>query len=356
MLPPDLQREPLPNVKPVLSRWLGNQTLKATWHLLRPALREPFALEPPEPLPRLYYRSTDGWQAPLFRLSPAPGGSGEPVLLAHGMGGSALDFSMDPSASLARMLAAAGYSVYLLEHRADRSAIPPENAQPFTVDDIALRDLDAAISTIQEHSGYGRLLTIGHGLGAQLLYLRQALVGAGEQVAGVYLGGAVRFPVATSTLKLAGQLAGMLSPRWVLPGRRIQQMLAPLVGEAAEWGCPETPGPALRGRLCHASGDLHAGALRQMGRWLNLGYLSDATGAIEVVSALKPAPALVVEGDQDRLCPRGASGPAVEALQAHLLELQGGWGHWDLLLGANAPAAVFSHILQFLEVYRRRCW
>lgn len=148
----------------------------------------------------------------------------------------------------------------------------------------------------------------------------------------------------------------MLPPRWVLPGRRMQQLLAPLVGDGNEWGNPESSGIALRGRLCHASGDLHAGVLRQMGHWLNLGYLSDAQGAIEVTSALSPLPALVINGNQDALCPIGASEAAIQALGAHRLQPAGNWGHWDLLLGSHAPQAVFGPILQFFEVWRRRCW
>lgn len=351
---PDIQRTPLPEAKLPASRRLGNHALKATWHLLRPAIKEPFSLSPPHSLPRHYYCSSDGWQAPLYRVDPIPGATGEPVLLAHGMGGSALDFALEPEASLAGTLSRAGYTVWLLEHRADRSAISPNNPAAFTADDIAIRDLDGAIRMIQEFSRFSKILVVGHGLGAQLLYLRQALVGHDDLVAGVYLGGASRFKRETSGLKMAGTIAQMLPPHWVLPGRRVQQLLATMVGETGEWGNPQTPGPVLRGRLCHGGGDLHAALLRQVGKWLELGWLSDATGGIEVASALKPFPSLVVEAEEDTLCPPGAAEPVMEALRSYRLRVGG--GHWDLLLGERAQEAVFGPMLQFLEVWRRRCW
>ncbi len=341
---PDLLRDPFPSPRLPLGTFLGGLGLQAAYTLLHPELREPFVSPRPAALSRLYYRSRDGWQAPLYRLPSSTGG--EPVLLAHGLGGSALDFSLDSEISLAEALRKAGYSVYLWEHRADRSAIAPEHAGPFSADDVALADLDAAMDLVREDSGFPRLLWIGHGLGAQLLLLRLGLSGREGVAAGVYMQGAVRFPTLSSSGKIAGRVAELLPQSWILPGRRVQQLLSPWATESA----------LHRGRLVHASGDLHAGLLRQIGRWFRVGHLCDSGGRIDIVEALERQAALVVQADGDPFCAFDAMEPAVEKMGAFRLKLEGGWGHLDSLVDRRAPVQVHQPILQFLEVWRRRCW
>ena len=152
-----------------LHRRIGEQTLKATFHLLRPHVREAFCVARPSRLPAWWWQSADGWRGPLYRLDPRPGGSGEPILLMHGLGGSAADFLLTApgGTSLAAHLSAAGYTVLLMEHRGDRSALPPKGAAPWSLDTVVMQDLDAAITLIREQLGFSRILWLGHGLGAQ---------------------------------------------------------------------------------------------------------------------------------------------------------------------------------------------
>jgi pimeloyl-ACP methyl ester carboxylesterase len=307
-------------------------------------------------LTRVYYTADDGWRAPLFHLPSAPGRSGEPVLLAHGLGGTHRDFSLEPGRCFAGTLAAAGHAVYLLEHRGDRSALPPENARPFTLDDVATADLGAALDAVRAHSGYDRVLCVGHGLGAQAFYLRLALEGDTGIAGLVTLCGAVRFSAGVSAARNAGLVAALLPAGWVLPGRRLSQLASPFVVTGDQLASPDTAGPVARARLRYAAGDLHGGLVRQMARWVANGHLTDASGRLDVAAALRPFPALVIAGDDDPTCPPMAALPAAEALAAPLVALQGGWGHLDPLLGARAPAEVHPRVLTFLDGLRRRCW
>ncbi|MFZ5475333.1 MAG: alpha/beta hydrolase, partial [Myxococcota bacterium] len=283
---PDLQRPGIGPVGPAIARAVGDAALSLTYRLVQARSRDPFTA-PAESAPtRLYYTSDDGWRAPLFRFDPAPGGAGEPVLLAHGLGGSSRDWSIEPARCLAHALSAAGFSVYALEHRGDRSALPPEHARPFSVDDVATRDLGAAVDAVRAQTGFDRVLLVGHGLGGQVIYLRLALDGD-EGIAGVVtMGAPVRFSAPASATRQAALAAMLLPAGWVLPGRRAQQLASPFVASGEDVASPGTTGPAARARLRYASGDLHGGVVKQAMRWIATGHLTDATGRLDVVAAL----------------------------------------------------------------------
>ncbi len=354
---PDLRRPGLEPLGPGLGERIGDAALALGWRITHPRHADRFLAPTGEAAPRrIYYESQDGWRAPLYLLPACAGGAGEPVLLVHGLGGSWRDFALEPARSLASALCAAGFAVYLLEHRGDRSALPPSGARPFSADDIAVHDVDAALDAVRAHSGYARCMWVGHGLGAQLLYLRMALVGVEGLAASVTLGGSVRFDVTASAARTAGRVASLLPPNWVLPTRRAQQLLIPLIGGGEDLGSPDTEGAVARARLRHASGDLHSAVVRQVARWVHLGHLTDATGQIDVVAALRPFPSLVIEPDADVTCPPGSTEPVVAPLGAAFRRLEGGWGHLDALTGARAPEALHPQIVRFLHVRRRRCW
>lgn len=337
-------------------RRVGDAALALTWRVAHPHRADPYLSHSADSQPtRIYYSADDGWRSPLFHVPAARGGRGEPVLLAHGLGGTWRDFALDPSRSLAQALSGAGFSVYLFEHRGDRSALAPEHARPFTADDIATRDLDAALAAVSDHSGYPRVLFLGHGLGAQLLLLRLALVGTEGLAAAIAIAGAVRFAASPSAARTAGRVATLLPPGWVLPGRRAQQLLSPFVANGEDVGSPGTTGLVARARLRHAAGDLHTGVVRQLARWVAEGHLTDATGRIDVVAALRPFPTLIVEPDADAVCPPGSAEPAAAPLAGAFRRLEGGWGHLDPLLGTRAAAELHPQLVRFLVARRERC-
>ena len=351
----EVRQAPARAVGPTVARAVGDAALALTWRVVQASSKESFLAATPQALRKVYYTADDGWQAPLHLIPPRPGTSGEPVLLAHGLGGNARDFDLGPS-SLARALSSAGYAVYLFEHRADRSALPPEGAAAFNADDIATRDLDAALAQIRQHSGFARVLCVGHAFGAQLLLLRLAALGADDIAGTVLIAGAARFSEPASSLRTWGQIAQLLPSSWVLPTRRIQQLASPFIVSGADLGSPGTEGALARARLRHASGDLHVGVLKQVAGWLRHGHLTDATGRLDVVAALPKTSSLVIEPDNDPSCPPGAAEPAAIAMGAFFEALSGGWGHLDPLMGNRAPAELYPRILDFFETRRRACW
>lgn len=352
---PDVRRaRGLPQGHDVV-RAVGDAALAWTWRMLEPGVRSTFLRADRRPLSRLNYRTDDGWSADLFVVPAAVSGGGEPVLLAHGLGGSHRDFVLDAERSLASFLSAAGFSVYILEHRGDPSSVPPADAAPFSVDDIATRDLPAAIDAILAHSGYDRCLFVGAGLGAQAYCLANAL-GGEDRVAGACLiAPAVVFPRPETMLRAAGLVSQVLPRGWNLPARRLQQLATPFIHEGADLGSPDTDPALLRGRLRHASGDLSAGVAAQVARWWLNGSLCDQTGRLDVVRAMRPLPLQIFIPDADPACPAGACDPLFERQNAQRIDLKLGWGHLDPLLGERAPTAVYAPIRDFLSPFRRAC-
>ncbi len=351
---PDLRRDPVLTEGSALARKLGEAALHLAWRVAQPGARTFLVGERAAPITRLAYTADDGWVADLFRIPPAVGGHGAPVLMAHGLGASHRVFALQPERCLARTLSAAGYTVYLLEHRGDRSATPPAGARAFSVDDIAMRDLSAALEVVAADSGYSRAIVIGHGLGAQAIYLALAMQ-AGENIAAVVtLSAAVLFARTASVARTAGIIAALAPREWTLPARRLQTVLTPFLSEGDAFGSPGSAACVLRGHLRYASADLHGGVLSQIARWVAEGALTDATGRLDVVAALPRMASLVIEGDADPTCPIGAAKPAADAMGSVVAALDGGWGYLDTLYGERAPAACFPQILTFCDQMRRR--
>ncbi|MSQ00570.1 MAG: alpha/beta fold hydrolase [Myxococcales bacterium] len=350
---PDLRRSGPRFDRADLLRTVGDGMLALTWRLCSPGDRAPFLRAGQQPLTRLRYRADDGWGADLFHLAPLPGASAEPVVLAHGLGGSHRDFALEAGRGLAAALRAAGFSVYLLEHRGDPCAVAPPGAAPFNVDDIATRDVPAALDRVVEHSGFPRVLWVGHGLGAQLWCLSRALGGEDRFAASSLIAPAVRFRPGASALRAAGLVAALLPRGWVLPTRRAQALLTPFVAGGADVASPDTDGARARGRLRYGAGDLHGGVVRQVARWVAEGSLTDATGRLDIVSALSPAVVQVVLPTEDPACPPGAVEPLIVRLGADVVDLPAGFGHLDPLLGEHAAAQAHAPIVAFLSSHRR---
>lgn len=313
------------------------------------------------PPDRLYYRSSDGWEAPLWRYPPRPGGNGEPLVLSHGLGFSPGSMDLREDASLARAAWERGYDVYLAEHRGDRNALPPPGAGAFDFDDLVERDVPAILDAVLARSGYSRALWIGHALGGQLLYGHLARSGADQLAAGVSLCAPVRFEAPRSAARVAAIVSQLLPPTWRVPSRSLHRILAPS-GSTGSLGAlaADTSGPDLRGLMLDGMADVHSGLVRQMSRWVANGWMCDRHDRFDYTAGLKGLrlPMMILSAGGDPLCPPAAARPVAEVLDARDLsweELPGDWGHLDVLVGRRASTEVFPVILDWLEAHRAAC-
>ena len=344
-----------------LAVFFGRLALASTWAVRHPTER--FAERPLQAgLERLYYQADDGWEAPLWRLPPAPGAPGEPVVLAHALGASPQTLHWSPDTSLVRRLHARGFDVYLLEHRGDRNALSSGKAGPCDLDAIVESDLPAALARVRQYSGHPRALWIGHGLGGQLLYAYLARGGAHDLAAGVTLGAPVRFGPIASRARLLARAARLLPAGLRLPARRLAQLAATAEdGRLAGLGLGrDLDGPRTRGLMVHGAADLPAELLQQAARWLESGTLCDRDDRFDYVAAIAGLrfPVLGVAAHGDPMGPPGDAWPALDALDGdgvERIELDDTWGHLDLLVGRRAEVEVMPAVVEYLDAHRRAC-
>ncbi len=336
-------------------RHVGDTAAQWTWRIVHARRKEPFlAATEIAPLRRVYYTSDDGWRAPLHVLPASGHGAGAPVLLVHGLGGSWRDFALEPVGSLARSLAGAGYTVYLASHRGDRDALPPADARSFDLEDIATRDLPAAIDAVRADSGFARVIAVGHALGGQALYLMRAHTGSDGLAGLATLCAPVDFTPPASAARQAGIVAALLPRRWAVPARAALRIALPFLDAAQLLDAPRTPGPVARARLRHASADLHAGVLAHLARCVAVGHLSDRTGRIDVVAGLDASvPALVLVAEDDTRCSLSQVQRAATALGTEPVVVPG--GHLDPLTAEDVRAAACDALLGWMSGLHERC-
>lgn len=115
------------------------------------------------PLPELVpLAATDGT---ALRLTRFRGGNNGPVMLVHGLGVSSRIFSTDTiDVNLVEYLCAHQFDVWLLDYRA--SVELPASRTAFSADDVALRDLPAAVDKIRAATNAASIQAIVHCFGA----------------------------------------------------------------------------------------------------------------------------------------------------------------------------------------------
>ena len=281
--------------------------------------------------------------------------TGEPVLLAHGMGSGWRGFALGED-SLAVVLARAGYDVYLLAHRGDVDA---PATRPFDVDDIALRDLPAALGAIRADTGWERVFAVGHGLGAHALLLHRAHLGDDELAGVVLMGAAGRFHMPRTSHRAAAMALSHLPRGWRLPARHALRWALPFVANGEALGGPDTSGAVARAWVRHAECGMAGGVLAQVARWHAVGHLTDATGRLDALEAVRthqeraPVPALVIAAEDDTVARPVDVEPVADALGVDLLRVAG--GHLDPLCGARSGQGAHAAVVAFLERARGRC-
>jgi len=328
---------------------VAKAALAAAFRVAQPESREKFETPPDRPvLRRLYYTTEDGWQAPLFRLEAPPGATGEPVIVAHGLGINRHAVDYGPDLSLARAIRDAGFEVFLLEHRGDASAIAPPRARGFDFDDIAAQDIPAAIDRVRADTGFGRVLFVGHAMGGQLLYAHLAH-SRGDDVAGaVALCAAVEFE--RDPRRRLQVLRALMPRRWALPTRLIDVLTAPQARSSVD-----VAGELERGLRLHASQDVGVGVARQALVWLEAGVLCDRHNRLDYIEALAgvATPTLVLAASDDQAHPAHRCVAVLDQLPGKLHVVQG--SHLAPLLG-DARHEAWEHVIGWLEEHRKDCW
>lgn len=314
-----------------------------------------------------YTTTEDGWRLAIHRYGS---GSGEPVLLCHGLGANAFNHDLGPKLSLARHLAARGLDVWSLElrgHGASAEGAPPGwSHRRWSFDQHALEDVPAAIDRVLAVSGASRLHWVGHSMGGLAIYAYLSQT----QDARVASLCAIASPTHFERNDLVRRMHGFwwfLSYLPTFPVAAFSGLVIPLY-----WGL-RLPYPthnpasvsvrAIRAALANLVCAINPWVLRQFAVWFETGEFLSADRTIDYGDALATVttPACAIVGSADRLARpsearEGHQRLASAVREFHHLGRDSGanadYGHGDLLIGDHAPRDVFPVVTQWLEARR----
>ena len=158
------------------------------------------------PRQEMEYRTADGV---ALRLAHYAGGSRGPVLLAHGMGANPLTFLLDTiQPNLAEYLVGHGFDVWVQEWRG--STLLPTARTQFNADEVARHDHAAVQAAIRERTGRSDVHVVSHCVGS-ITWMMAALAGTASPTS-LLCSSVAMHPVGPTMTRIkAGlQLAGVM--------------------------------------------------------------------------------------------------------------------------------------------------
>jgi predicted alpha/beta hydrolase len=346
-----------------IERPVWNLVLSTAWSSRNHGVRERFRTElSASPLEPIWYQTEDGWRAPIWRYPAKPGSSGEPVILATGMGLNPRSLDLDEGRSLVRSLHTQGFDVFVLTHRGSAEAVPPGVAPDFDFDDVVTHDVSAAIRTVRETTGAHRVHWVGHGLGGQLLLGHLAHDGHRDIAAGVTLCAPASFDRLHATVRRIAAVARWVPSHWHIPVRQIQDILTAASRPAdLVHVTRRIEGPIARSLLIDGTENLPIGLIKQIARWHEVGSLVNRNNRFDYTAALegRSVHLMSIAAPDDPFCSPKQAHTAVKALAPGFGEswtLDRGWSHLDPIAGADAARIVHPRIAEWLQQHHDRCW
>lgn len=161
-----------------------------------------------------------------------------PVLIVPGYGMNSFIFSYHPSGlSLEGYLADAGFEVWRVDLRAQGGAVSTGGGDDFSLQDLALVDLSAAVRAVLERTRTqaDRVDIIGASLGGTLMFVHAALAPDHRFASMVSMGSPLRWVKVHPVIRVAfssPMLAGMVRFRG---SRKLAELGLPLVARYTPW-------------------------------------------------------------------------------------------------------------------------
>lgn len=331
------------------------------------------------PLTRYPVRTDDGVELALHR---ARGGDRGPVILSAGTAMAGRSFCLTTTAeNLVEHLVARGFDVWMFDWRTSPELAA--HAAPYTMDEVARFDWPAAVAAVRAHTGAEQVAVMAHCMSASALllslvrnHLHRALISRAvcSQV-GLHLvqGRLQRITRWTFADRLAPR-EGMLHfrPHEVTGGAadRLLSLLAATLPVAhrdegpawrrlsATFGAllhlPQT-NPATRAALADLVPEVHISFIQSLAP-ATRAPASSLLGRRDMRRLDRLAlPITFLVGAENRTFPPRAARRTIELLRAHndpslyRLEVVGGFGHLDCLIGDDALSAVYPLIAAALE-------
>jgi pimeloyl-ACP methyl ester carboxylesterase len=311
--------------------------------------------------------TADGWRLAVVRYRPAVAPlRSDPVLLIHGIAANRNSLDLTDELSLARHLAARGHDVWLVELRGRGLSMRPrlfsEVRYDWSFDEYAERDLPAAAQAVLRATGAPRLHLVGFSTGALAAYAWLSDPHRELEVASlVSLGGPTSFK--RMSRSLSGRVVRNL--RW-LRHRWLMRVMAPVSGY---WHPsplqiihnPEnTDGAIQRRAMVNMIANFSRNELLQYSDWIlndvfrSIDHRRDYRAELPRITT----PTLLLAGTRDVLAPPDAVKATFDSIGATDKQFQicsraqgmrVNYGHYDLLIGREAPAEIYPLIARWIE-------
>ncbi len=329
-----------------------------------------------------YTTTEDGWRIGVsrYRAAPtqdAPGStqSGhrykEPILLVHGIASNGLNFDLTDRLSLAMHLSRAGYDTWVVDLRGRGHSVRPRLFSglryEWSFDEYAERDLPAAVREVLRASGAEKVHLVGFSMGALACY--------------AYLSGSKRDLPVASLVSLAGptsfkRLDKFLSARLIrslrwLRHRWLMRVLAPGSGYLHPsplqliYNPENTDGATQRRAMVNAVANFARNELLQYADWIR----HDAFRSIDQRRDYRAelgridVPTLFIAGARDPLAAPDTIKETFDAFTgvtdkefricSRAQGMHVNYGHFDLLLGREAPEEIYPVVSKWLAGHVR---
>jgi pimeloyl-ACP methyl ester carboxylesterase len=313
-----------------------------------------------------YTTTEDGWRIGISRYRPTSRKYREPVLLVHGIASNRLNFDLTDRLSLAMALSRAGFDTWIVDLRGRGHSVRPRLFSglhyDWSFDEYAEKDLPAAVREVLRATGASQLHLVGFSVGALACY--------------AYLSGTKRDQPVASLVSMAGpttfrRLNKFLSARLIrnlrwMRHRWLMRILAPGSGYLHPsplqliYNPENIEGATQRRTMVNAVSNFARNELLQYADWIRgdvfrsidqrRDYRSEL-GRIEV-------PTLFVAGARDTFAGPDAVKETVDActgiadkefrICSRAQGMKANYGHFDLLLGRDAPDEVYPMVERWL--------
>jgi pimeloyl-ACP methyl ester carboxylesterase len=316
--------------------------------------------------------TADDWRVALVRYRPISEGGpahGEPVLLVHGIAANRYNFDLTDDLSLARFLAARGWDVWLVELRGRGLSMRPrlfsKVKYDWSFDEYAERDLPAAAACVARATGRKRIHVVGFSTGALAAMAWLSDPHRNLEVASlVSIGGATSFK--RTGRNVSGRLLRNL--RW-LRHRWLMRVVAPISGYwhpsplQIIYNPENTKGSVQRRTMVNMIANFSRNEVLQYSDWI----LNDVFRSIDLRRDYRAelgritTPALLLAGPRDVLATPDAVKATFEALGStdkqfmicsRAQGLRVNYGHFDLVIGREAPAEIYPLVARWLDAHR----
>ncbi|WP_405493162.1 alpha/beta hydrolase [Nocardia sp. NBC_00511] len=333
------------------------------------------------------FDTADGVDLRLRSVGPDDGPA---VLLVHGHGVSSEMFALPEIRNVTEVLADAGYQSWLLDWRGSCRLRHNESGRPYTVDDVALYDLPAALAQVRARIGDRPLFVVSHCIGA-LAVAQSLTAGLLPGLAGVVAQGVFLTPKVSTSARmrvllgseLMGSRVGYLDSDFRKVGLWSKRTLL-YAALSRKGDCPDPTcrmvqhgwgmgaklfehdhlDPRTHDRIADLFGAIPLSLLphlRQMElahavvRW-NVDddrYAALPDNSVDAADRID-CPVLLLAGsrneawvDSNRLCHQVLS-TRYPGIDVRYTEIPG-YGHLDTFIGRGAALDVFGHLVDFLD-------